>query len=47
MQADDGLRDEVVAALFEMVALVLSVLCLVAAGQELLRRGHNLTFWGA
>jgi hypothetical protein len=42
---DDALGKEVTVMFLEIVMFILSALGLVAAGREVLRRGHNLGFW--
>ena len=42
---DDALRKEVTMMFVEIVMFILSALGFVAAGREVLRRGHNLGLW--
>ena len=42
---DDALRKEVTIMFVEIVMFILSALGFVAAGSEVLRRGHNLGLW--
>jgi len=44
-RVDDALGKEVTVMFVEIVMFILSALGLVAAGREVLRRGHNLGFW--
>ena len=45
-RVEDALGKEVTTMFVEVVMFVLSALGLLAAGREVLRRGHNLGFWG-